>query len=94
MKPTAILINAARGGIYVEQDLADALNDGTIAGACLDVFASEPIDQNSPLLNVKNLLLTPHIAWATLEARQRIMQTTAENIAAFQQGDSANVVNG
>jgi glycerate dehydrogenase len=94
MKPTAILINAARGGIYVEQDLADALNDGTIAGACLDVFASEPIDQNSPLLNVKNLLLTPHIAWATLEARQRIMQTTAENIAAFQQGNPANVVNG
>ena len=94
MKPTAILINAARGGIYVEQDLADALNGGQIAGACLDVFAREPIDKDSPLFNAKNCLMTPHIAWATLGARERIMQTTAENVAAFQQGQPVNVVNG
>jgi len=93
MQPSAILINAARGGIYNEQDLTDALNQGVIAGACLDVFASEPIAEDSPLLAAKNCLLTPHIAWATLEARARIMGTTADNIAAFQRGNPENVVN-
>ncbi len=94
MKPTAILINAARGGLVDEQDLADALNSGRIAGACLDVVSAEPIRSDNPLLAAKNCLLTPHIAWATVEARRRLMRTTAENIANFLCGKPANVVNG
>lgn len=93
MKPSAFLINAARGGLVVERDLADALNAGRIAGAALDVVSSEPIAADNPLLTAKNCILTPHMAWATLEARRRIMQTTAENIAAFQAGRPIHVVN-
>jgi len=94
MRPTALLINAARGGLVHEQDLADALNQGLLAGAALDVLAAEPPPASHPLLHAKNCLLTPHCAWATLEARRRMMAITAENVAAFLQGRPQNVVNG
>ena len=86
MKPSAILIDAARGGLVHEQDLADALASGTIAGVCLDVVSVEPIAADNPLRTARNCLLTPHIGWATVEARRRLMRTTAENIAAFLAG--------
>jgi glycerate dehydrogenase len=93
MKATAFFINAARGGLVVEQDLADALNQGQIAGAALDVFSAEPAKADNPLLTARNCLITPHIAWATVEARRRLMAITAENIAAFAKGKPINVVN-
>ena len=93
MKPTAVLINTARGGLVNEPDLAQALNDGRIAGAALDVVSREPIADDNPLLRARRCLLTPHIAWATLEARRRLMAITAENVAAFIKGRPVNVVN-
>lgn len=93
MKPGALLINAARGGLVNERDLADALNDGRIAGAMLDVLGVEPPAEGNPLLAAKNCLITPHLAWATLEARRRMTAITAENIAAFLRGKPLNVVN-
>lgn len=93
MKPTAILINTARGGLVNEQDLADALNSGRIAGACIDVVSSEPISADNPLLAARNCQITPHIAWAAIEARRRLMQATADNIKAFIDGHPINVVN-
>jgi len=93
MKPGAFFINTSRGGLVVERDLADALNAGRIAGAAVDVAAKEPIPAESPLLTAKNCILTPHVAWAALEARRRLIATTAHNIAAFLAGAPANVVN-
>jgi glycerate dehydrogenase len=93
MKPGALLINAARGGLVNERDLADALDEGRIAGAALDVLGVEPPDERNPLLAAKNCLITPHIAWATLEARRRMTAITAENVAAFLRGKPINVVN-
>lgn len=93
MKPTAYFINTARGGLVVEEDLAEALNNGVLAGAACDVVSSEPIEPDNPLLGAKNILLTPHIAWAAKEARIRLMATAAENIAAFQAGKPINLVN-
>lgn len=92
MKPTAFLINTARGGLINENDLADALNQEKIAGAGLDVVAEEPISPDNPLLKAKNCLITPHIAWATRAARKRLMHITAENIKAFLKGNPVNVV--
>jgi glycerate dehydrogenase len=93
MKQSAILINTARGGLINEQDLADELNEGRIGGAALDVLTAEPPADDNPLLTAKNCLITPHIAWATLEARRRLMAVTAANIAAFLRGQPINVVN-
>ncbi len=93
MKPTAFLINTARGPLVHEADLAAALNSGRIAGAAVDVVSREPIDRANPLLSAKNCVITPHIAWATLDARKRLMQTTVENVAAFLAGKPINVVN-
>jgi len=93
MKPNAFIINAARGPLIREVDLAHALNKGTIAGAALDVVSTEPIRADNPLLQAKNCIITPHIAWASLEARRRLMKTTAENIGAFLDGKPKNVVN-
>ena len=90
----ALLVNTSRGGLINEPDLAEALNRGTIAGAALDVSAREPIDRDNPLLTAKNCLITPHIAWATLSARRRLMAATAGNIRAFLAGAPRNVVNG
>ena len=92
MKPTSILINTARGGLINEQHLANALKDGRIAGACLDVVSTEPISDDNPLLKAPNCLITPHNAWATLEARQRLMQATAQNVEAFLGGSPINLV--
>uniref|UniRef100_C6E0I1 D-isomer specific 2-hydroxyacid dehydrogenase NAD-binding protein n=1 Tax=Geobacter sp. (strain M21) TaxID=443144 RepID=C6E0I1_GEOSM len=94
MKPQALLINTSRGGLVVERDLAEALNSGSIAGAAVDVAAREPIPADSPLLGAKNCIVTPHIAWATLAARKRLMAATAANIASFLAGKPRNVVNG
>jgi len=94
MRPTAVLINTARGGLVVERDLAEALNADRLAGAAVDVVAEEPIRLGNPLLSAKHCLITPHIAWATLEARRRLMAATAENIAAFAAGRPINVVSG
>ena len=91
-QPHAILINTARGTLVNEFDLANALNSGQLAAALLDVVSTEPIRQDNPLLSAKNCLISPHNAWVTIEARQRLMITTAENIAAYQQGKPINVV--
>lgn len=94
MKPTALLLNLARGGLVNEADLADALNRGVIAGAGLDVVAVEPMLADNPLLTAANVVFTPHIAWASLAARQRLMAIVAGNIASFLSGRPDNVVNG
>lgn len=92
MKPTAILINTGRGGLINEQDLADALNDGIISAAGLDVMVAEPPCMDTPLLKAKNCYITPHIAWATYEARVRLMNIAVDNIKAFIAGNPINVV--
>lgn len=87
-KETALLINVGRGGIVNEEDLAQALDEGLIAGACLDVFENEPIDEKNPLLKLKNkdnLVLTPHIAWASIEARTLLVKKIGQNIQEFQE---------
>jgi glycerate dehydrogenase len=93
MKPGAFLINTARGALIVDADLAEALNGGRLAGAALDVVAPEPIRPDNPLLHARNCLITPHIAWATEEARARLMDATVANTAAFLAGRPINVVN-
>lgn len=92
MKPSALLLNTSRGPLVVEQDLADALNAGRLAGAGLDVLSVEPPTSGSPLLTAKNCIVTPHIAWATREARGRLMEIAAGNLAAFAAGEARNVV--
>lgn len=92
MNPTAFLINTARGSLIDEQALADALNADRIAGAACDVVSAEPILPGNPLLRAKNLTLTPHIAWAASESRERLMAITADNIAAFQLGKPIHLV--
>ena len=93
MKDGAILINNRRGGLLNEQDVADALNEGSLRAAAVDVVSTEPIDGANPLLTAKNCIITPHISWAAVEARGRIIDITADNIRAFLEGRSQNVVN-
>jgi len=93
MKPSAWFLNTGRGGLVVEADLAQALHEGWIAAAAVDVISREPMTGENPLRGCPNLLITPHIAWATVGARQRLMAATAENIRAFQAGAPVNVVN-
>lgn len=92
MKPTVFLVNTGRGLLINEQDLADALNTGKIAGAGLDVLSEEPAKSDNPLTTAKNCYITPHIAWATFEARSRLMKIAAENLKAFKKGAPINVV--
>ena len=93
MKNGTILLNNARGQLLNEQDVADALNSGKLAAAGLDVVSTEPVRADNPLLTAKNCILTPHISWAPLESRRRIMDTTAENIRAWLNGTPVHVVN-
>ncbi len=93
MKPTAFLINISRGPVVDEQALADALNSGVIAGAGVDVLGLEPPRADNPLLAAKNCCMTPHIAWATHEARARLMKIATDNVKAFLTGNPQNVVN-
>jgi glycerate dehydrogenase len=93
MKTGVMLINTSRGPLVVEQDLVDALNSGKIAAAALDVVSSEPIHRNNVLLNAKNCIITPHIAWAPKESRSRLMNIAVDNLAAFLSGKPINVVN-
>jgi len=92
MKPSAFLINTSRGPLVVDQDLADALNAGRLAGAGLDVLSVEPPAENNPLLSARNCLVTPHMAWATREARSRLMDLTVANVTAFLAGTPQNVI--
>lgn len=92
MKPTAFLVNTGRGPLINEQDLADALNAGRIAGAGLDVLAVEPATKDNPLPKAKNCSITPHIAWATFEARTRLMQIATENLKCFIEGKPQNII--
>lgn len=87
MKPSAVLINTSRGGLINEFDLANALNEGKIAGAGLDVLSVEPPSKSNPLLTAKNTIITPHIAWAGVNARKELLKGVVENILAFQQGN-------
>jgi glycerate dehydrogenase len=92
MKPSAFLLNTSRGPIIVDQDLADALNNDVIAGAGIDVLSVEPPLSDNPLFKAKNCLITPHIAWATKEARTRLMNSVVENVAAFLSGKPINII--
>lgn len=92
MKPGAILVNTGRGPLVNEQDLADALNEGRIAAAGLDVLSIEPANADNPLLGAKNCFITPHIAWATKEARTRLMQIAVQNLKSYQEGYIINNV--
>jgi glycerate dehydrogenase len=93
VRPGALLINTARGGLVVEQDLAEALNMGRLAGAAVDVVTQEPLRPDDPLRSARNCLITPHIAWATREARSRLLAATVANVASFLAGRPTNVVN-
>ncbi len=93
MKPSAFLINTSRGPLVDEGALAEALNAGRIAGAGLDVLATEPPPADNPLFGAKNCCITPHIAWATRAARQRLLDTAVANVRAFLAGKPQNVVN-
>lgn len=92
MKPSALLINTARGGILDEQAVADALNSGRIRGAAVDVATVEPIPADCPLLTAKNCVITPHIAWAVREARERLIGIVCDNVRAFLAGAPVNNV--
>ena len=93
MKQTTFFVNTGRGPLINEQDLADALNAGRIAGAGLDVLSVEPAKKDNPLPRAKNCFITPHIAWATFEARTRLMNIAVANLKAFMKGNPQNVVN-
>ncbi len=93
MKDGVIIINNGRGQLIVEEDLAAALTRGKVAYAAVDVASIEPIAAENPLLHAPNCIITPHISWATKEARERIMQMTADNVRAFMKGKPTNVVN-
>ena len=92
MKPGALFVNTARGGVMVEQDLCGALESGQLGGACIDVLSTEPMAADCPLLHAKNCIMTPHIAWAPVETRQRLMRIVADNIRNYLDGTPTNVV--
>ncbi|HWQ62651.1 MAG TPA: D-2-hydroxyacid dehydrogenase [Negativicutes bacterium] len=93
MKTGVMIINNSRGPLVVEEDLAEALNCGKVGGAALDVVSSEPIKADNPLLKAKNCIITPHMSWAPIESRQRLMDIAADSLRRFLAGDPVNVVN-
>lgn len=93
MKPGVKIINTSRGPLIVEEDLRDALNSGKVSGAAVDVVSTEPIKMDNPLLAAKNIIITPHIAWAPKESRQRLMDIAVDNLQAYISGNPQNVVN-
>lgn len=93
MKNTAMLVNTARGGLVDEQALADALNSGKIAAAAVDALTFEPMREDCPLRKAKNCVITPHVAWAPKETRERLLETVAQNLSMWAQGKPQNVVN-
>jgi glycerate dehydrogenase len=93
MKDGVIIINTSRGPLIAEDDLAEALNSGKVAGAAVDVVSAEPIAPDNPLLMTRNCIITPHIAWAPKEARQRLLNVAIKNLQAFLAGKPVNVVN-
>ena len=92
MKPTTFLLNTSRGPVINDKDLATALNEGIIAGAGIDVLSVEPPVEGNPLIGARNIIITPHIAWATTEARQRLMNGVLENLRAYVEGRVVNKV--
>lgn len=92
MKSNALLLNTGRGPLINEEDLAEALKNNVIAGAGLDVLSSEPPAADNPLLSAPNCIITPHIAWASFEARKRLLQMVADNLKAFESGEPISVV--
>lgn len=93
MKKTTLLINTSRGPLIIDEDLAEALNNGIIAGAGVDVLSIEPPRDDNPLLSAKNCLVTPHISWATYDARKRLMSIAMDNLKAWLAGKPVNIVN-
>lgn len=93
MKDGVMIINDSRGPLIVEEDLRDALNSGKVAGAAVDVVSTEPIRPDNPLLQAKNIIITPHIAWAPKESRQRLMDIAVENLKTYLNGTPQNIVN-
>jgi len=93
MKDGVMIINTSRGPLVVEEDLKEGLNSGKIAGAAVDVVCLEPIAMDNPLLQAKNMIITPHIAWAPRESRERLMNIAVDNLAAYLKGTPVNVVN-
>ena len=92
MKPTALLINTSRGGVIKEADLAAALNNGVIAAAAVDVLTEEPMSVHTPLRSAKNIVFTPHVAWAPVETRKRVFEIVADNLRAYAEGTPQNTV--
>ncbi len=93
MKQGALFVNTARGGVMVEQDLYDALKSGFLGGACIDTLSVEPMEENCILMGVENCIITPHIAWAPVETRARLMNIVSDNIKNFLNGTPSNMVN-
>lgn len=93
MKDGAMLVNTARGGLVVEEDLVEALNSGKLRYAAVDVVSQEPMHSDNPLLTTRKCIITPHIAWAPVESRQRLLDTVVENVRCFLEGKPQNVVN-
>ena len=92
MKDGVVILNASRGGLNIEKDLAEALNSGKIGGAGMDVVSIEPIAKDNVLLSAKNCIITPHIAWAPKESRSRLLNTAVDNVANYKAGNPTNVV--
>ena len=92
MKPGALFVNTARGGVMVEQDLHDVLESGHLGGACIDVLHIEPMEEDCVLMNTKNCIITPHVAWAPLETRRRLMDIVSDNIRQYLNGTPINIV--
>ncbi len=92
MKPGAMLVNVARGPLVAEEDLREALESGHLSGAACDVVSEEPMKAENPLLEAPHIILTPHIAWASVEARERLLRVAAGNITGWMEGKPQNVV--